>query len=471
MKGKWQAHERKLKGTSDYPWTAIETKMKSTIFEISLNISECCKQARYWVQTHMNTGPKSLRNLFQPGNTKPSKIVASISLTRLSSVRSQPSAMSNDKAAIPNDLAFWPTMPDPENKSRKTFDWPVCCKVSLTSCRYSAAPFFGLTHVLSASPLCASSSSSWDWHSGSLGAHSFAEDWPVVGLVSSPGTSMLHNEDTMKYIRSIMTWQWSQQKLYNIIYFHKLQQHCVYLSINPWEFECHIMSHLSSINWNDGEGSETPDHVWHQTDQKYLAMRWSYTLGQACNFLTGCKGALACKGVNFWDKGVNFWTRGSIFGTMVSIFGTRVSIFGQVGTWVSIFGTRVSTFWTRVSTFWTRVSTFWTRVSTFWTRVSTFWTRVSTFWTRVSTFWTRVSTFWTRVSTFWQGCQLFGQGCQLFGQGCQLFGQGCQLFGQGCQLFGQGCQFLDKGVNGVNLVNMCIKFWICVGKWVWNAAL
>jgi len=43
MKGKWQAHERKLKGTSDYPWTAIETKMKSTIFEISLNISECCK--------------------------------------------------------------------------------------------------------------------------------------------------------------------------------------------------------------------------------------------------------------------------------------------------------------------------------------------------------------------------------------------------------------------------------------------
>ena len=139
MTGTWKEIERNQWLSMDCHWNQWNLPSLKYLW-ISLNAAS---QARYWVQTHMNTGPKSLRNLFQPGNTKPSKIVASISLTRLSSVRSQPSAMSNDKAAIPNDLAFWPTMPDPENKSRKTFDWPVCCKVSLTSCRYSAAPFFG----------------------------------------------------------------------------------------------------------------------------------------------------------------------------------------------------------------------------------------------------------------------------------------------------------------------------------------
>ena len=157
------------------------------------------------------------------------------------------------------------------------------------------------------------------------------------------------------------------------------------------------MSHLSSINWNDGEGSETPDHVWHQTDQKYLAMRWSYTLGQACNFLTGCKGALACKGVNFWDKGVNFLDKGV--------------------------------------------------------------------------------TFWDKGVNFWdKGVNFLDKGVNFWDNGVNFWDKGVNFLDKGVNFLDKGVIFWDKGVNfwdmgGVNLVNMCIKFWICVGKWVWNAAL
>ena len=141
------AHARNQRLSIDCHWNHIETYH----LWISLNAAWWSFKIPSKYQTKLTTGLvmntyehwcKTYQNLVQPRNTLPSRIVASISSIRLSTVRSQPSAMSNDKAAIPKDLAFWPTMPLPANKSKNNFDWPVWCKVWLTSWRYSAEPFF-----------------------------------------------------------------------------------------------------------------------------------------------------------------------------------------------------------------------------------------------------------------------------------------------------------------------------------------
>ena len=180
MKGKWQAHERKLKGTSDYPWTAIETKMKSTIFEISLNISECCKPSsllgtntyEHWSKITPKSVParkhQTLKdcclNLFD--QTVLCQVPALCDVQWQGSHSQWPCFLTNNARPLRTN----PGKPS-TGRSAARFHWQAAGT--------QRHPFSGLTHVLSASPLCASSSSSWDWHSGSLGGPFFC--WGLAG--------------------------------------------------------------------------------------------------------------------------------------------------------------------------------------------------------------------------------------------------------------------------------------------------